>query len=128
MNWLNIIQIILSIIVGIFGTAIPFLYKLSKSVKNVKNASTELEKEKATNDMIAMVNTLVAESEKAYNAIDKVLKANGDTAGAMKFENVFIKLQAYALQQGYEFDAEYWTTQIKNIVAFTQEVNSKKSA
>lgn len=128
MTWLNYIHIILSIIVGVFGTAIPFFYKLSKSGKVALAATGELEKEKAINDMMAMVHTLVEEAEKAYNPINKMLKTNGDTAGSMKYENVFIKLQAYALQKRYEFDADYWTTQIKNIVAFTQEVNSKKSA
>lgn len=126
MSWLNILYYIISALVGICATGIPFAFKLYKAIKARIEAQTIAEKEKAKNDMLTMAQAFVEGAEKAFEGFDKVMKAQNSSAGAMKKDTVFTKLQAYALQSGYEFDAEYWNEQIDKIVAFTREVNTHK--
>ena len=128
MDWFNVLYYGISALVGILVTGVPFAVKLYKTLKARANAQTVAEKEKATNDKLAMAQSFVVGAEKAFEGFDKVMKAQGSSAGAMKKDTVFTKLQAYALQSGYEFNSEYWDEQIDKIVAFTREVNAKKSA
>lgn len=124
MVWLDILKAVLVALATFVGTGVPLIIKLVQSIKQAKAAKTAAEAEKAFNDMYATAQGLVAAAEVAFDGFDKVMKAQGSSAGAMKKDNVISKLQAYALSHGYEFDAAYWSDKIDEIVKFTREVNA----
>lgn len=142
METVKLIISLLCVIIPFLTAAITLGMKLSASNKarkeaeaKAENAKTEEEKakaeaerEKAENDMLATAHGYVEAAEGAFKGIDAVMKKQGSSAGAMKKENVFTKLQTYALQRGYEFDAAYWLDKIDKIVAFTRNVNAKENA
>lgn len=122
----EVIVNITAIILGALASAIPILFKWNKARKGKNTAVSEAEKQKAYNEMLEQVNSLIAIAETSFKAFDDVLKArNGGSAGSMKKESVITKLQAFALSKGYEFDSEYWSAKIDEIVNFTKSVNSK---
>lgn len=118
---LYIVYIVLAFIVGIIPAIIGFI----KAAKEKKNAKTAEESEAAQKDMLTQANSLIVAAEDFYGALDAVLKSNGQSAGAYKKESVMNKLQAYATEKGYVFNAEYWSTKIDEIVKLTKEVNAK---
>lgn len=128
MDWLNIVYVILGILATLVSTVLPLVYKLVKSVKAYKAAKTEAEAEKAYNDMLTQAQSLIQAAESAFEGFDKVMKAQNSSAGAMKKDNVVSKLQAYALSNGYAYDAEFWSEKIDEIVKFTRRVNSTTAA
>ena len=139
MDIIKIIMMALSLVVALAGSISPLAMKLlsankarKAAVAEAENAKTEAEraaaeaaKEKAVNDMIATAQELVKSAETAFAGLDAVMKQRNSSAGAMKKEHVTAKLQTYALAHGYEYDAEYWSAKIDEIVAFTREVNAK---
>lgn len=122
----TVIKVILVALGTFITTGLPLLVKFLQAAKARKTAETEAEREKATNDMISTAQAFVQSAEKAFDGYDKMLKAQGESAGAMKKDNVLSKLQTYALQRGYEFDVAFWDAKIDEIVAFTKQVNAKK--
>lgn len=123
MTWLNIVYIVFGVIAALISL-IPFVLKFFRSVKNYKNAKTEAEAEKAYNDMFSAAQALIAEAEVAYAGIDGILKAQGSTAGSMKKNLVATQLEAYAINHGYDYNAEFWSEKIDEIVKFTHTVNA----
>ena len=117
MTWLNILYLVLGII-GTLLSMIPVVVKLIQSIKKYKAAKTEADKERAFNDMLTQAQSLIQAAEVAFDGFT--------SAGAMKKENVVSKLQSYALDNGYTYDADFWSAKIDEIVAFTREVNAKK--
>lgn len=126
METVKFIIMVITFIISFAGTVTPLVIKLSTANKARKAAITAAEKEKATNDMIATAQELVKSAEAAFAGFDAVMKQQNSSAGAMKKEHVTAKLQTYALAHGYEYDAEYWSAKIDEIVAFTRDVNAKK--
>ena len=120
------IYIILSIVAALVGTIIPAILKFGKAVKARVEAETDAAKEKANADLLATANEFIQLAEASYEGFNTILKAQGSSAGTMKKENVMVKLQAYAIQKGYEFDADAWSAKIDEIIAFTREVNAAK--
>lgn len=118
--------IIISIVATLVGTIIPAGIALITAIKARVKAQTEAEKEKASADLLSTAQGFIQVAEDSFEGFNKMLKAQGNSAGPMKKENVLTKLQAYALQKGYEFDTEFWSAKIDEIVAFTREVNAKK--
>lgn len=114
MNWLNILYYVISALIGIVATGVPLVINRKAKI----DART-------LNVLRAMAQFFVEGAEKSFEGFDKVMKEQGSSAGAMKKDAVFTKLQAYALQNGYKFDADYWNEEIDKIVAFTREVNAK---
>jgi hypothetical protein len=125
-NFTFIIQLV-GVIVAFLGSVVPLGVKLYTANKARKAAATEAERAAAENDMLTTAQELVASAEEAFAGFDAVMKSRGASAGAMKKDNVFTKLQAYALQRGYNFDADYWLDKIDEIVAFTRKVNAKQA-
>lgn len=126
MEVIKLILAILSIILTLIST--PAFVALIKAIKARKTAETEAAKEKANADLLATAKSFISAAEVAFEGFDRMMKAQGQSAGAMKKDNVFTKLQAYALQNGYEFDADEWSKKIDELVKFTKSVNAKKSA
>lgn len=126
MNWEVIIHVA-SIVLGALASGIPILIKWNNARKAKLSAVTEAEKKQAQIEMLEQANAFIQTAEVTFSAFDNVMKAqHTGTAGAMKKENVMTRLQAFALSKGYEFDAEFWSTKIDEIVAFTKSVNSKR--
>lgn len=125
MNILYIVYVVIGIILALISL-IPVLLKFVKSVKRYNGAKTEAEAEKAYNDMYSAAQNLIKEAEIAYAGIDGILKAQGTTAGSMKKNVVATQLEAYAINHGYDYDAEFWSTKIDEIVNFTHSVNAHK--
>ena len=125
MEWLTILKAVLVALGTFVGTGVPLIIKLVAAHKQAKAAKTEAEAQKAYNDMLTTAQSLIGAAEVAFDGFDKVMKAQGSSAGAMKKDNVLSKLQAYALSHGYEFDADYWSKKIDEIVEFTREVNAQ---
>ena len=80
----------------------------------------------AENGMLYHAQALIASAEQTFKSYDAVVKQQGGSAGALKKDNVMTKLQAYAMQNGYAFDAEFWSQKVDAIVAMTKEVNAKQ--
>lgn len=126
MTWLTILKAIIVALATFLTTGLPLIFKFVQEIKARKNAQTEAERTNALNDMLATAQMFVQNAEKAYEAYDKMLKQQGESAGSMKKDNVITKLQTYALQRGYEFDVDFWDSKIDEIVAFTKQVNAKR--
>lgn len=139
MELINIIYtaiMALSLFVGVVTSVIS----IKKSVTARKNAVAEAEaaktdaekaaaeaaRERAEADLLANAKNFIKAAEVAFEGFDKMMKAQNSSAGAMKKDTVFTKLQAYALQNGYAFDADEWSKKIDELVEFTKSVNTKK--
>lgn len=123
MDLLTILKIV-SIVLGVLtGTLIPVGIKLYKAIKARKEAETVAEKISATNDMLGQLNVLIEAAEATYKDIDAVMKERGSTMGPVKKDTVLSKLQAYAIEKGYAFDAEYWSNKNDEVVKMTRNVN-----
>lgn len=122
----EILSFIFYAIVWMLLTGIPSAIAIVKNVKARKAAQTDAEKEKANADLLATAKNFITAAEVAFDGFDKMMKAQGSSAGSMKKDNVFTKLQAYALQNGYEFDADEWSATIDKLVEFAKSVNAKK--
>lgn len=127
----TILTIVSSVLGALCTTIIPLVIKLACAIKKRKLAqaaqsAAEADKLKAeaNADMLSFVNGLIEEVEALYAGYDKLCKANGGSAGPLKKDNVLTKLQAYALEKGYEFSAESWGKTIDDIVAMTRKVNN----
>lgn len=137
------IQTILKVIYAVsafFAAAIPLaitlwmtIKKKIKLAKDLACTTDEAEKAKlkaanseATTDMLQVCNSLIADTEMLYADVANLLKREGKSAGIVKKDSVMSKLQAYALEHGYTFDAEYWNKKIDEIVELTRKVNVSK--
>lgn len=116
---------IIALVVSVISTAVPFIISLVSTIKKYKAAKTEAEKQAAINDMAEVAKSFIVDAEELYKQYDKLMKAQGSTGGAVKKDSVMTKLQAYALEHGYTFDAEFWSNKIDQLVALTRKVNSK---
>lgn len=124
MDKLTLLYYVLSFIIGLISMGAPLVFAIIKRAK----AQTAADREKANADLLATAKNFISAAEVAFDGFDKMMKSQGSSAGAMKKDTVFTKLQAYALQNGYDFDADEWSAKIDELVAFTKSVNAKKSA
>lgn len=123
MSWQTIYYII-AIAILLFGTIFPTIRAFLKSAKKYKQAKTDADKETAKNEMLTAVNDFIVGAEKLFKGVDTIMKAQGQSTGALKKDSVMTQLQAFALSKGYEFDKEYWSKTVDDIVAMTREVNT----
>lgn len=124
----DILTIVSAVASFLFVTLIPSIIALVKKWKEAKAAKTDAEKQAIYNDMLNQVNSLVANAEQTFMALDTALKNQGQKGcGALKKDTVMNKLQTYALQKGIEFDQDYWSTKIDEVVAVTKKVNAKEN-
>lgn len=118
---LYIVYLCLAFLVG----AIPAVISFVRAAKAKHKATTAEEKDAQYKEMLDQANKLIESAEVFYDAFDKVLKTQNESAGPYKKESVMTKLQAYALKAGITFDSNYWSEKIDEIVALTKKVNSK---
>lgn len=122
---MSLIFHIIALVLGFITGFIPILIKWNKARRDKKSAKTEAEKEKAEKEMREYLDELIIQAEKSFVVLDKVMKAQNSSAGSMKKKSVFTDLQAFAISKGFDFDIDFWSKKIDEIVAFTKEVNSK---
>ena len=125
-NYVTIIVAVLAAVSTFLTTGLPAIVKFANAAKSRAAAVTEAEKRAAENDMLYHAQALIASAEQTFKSYDAVVKQQGGSAGALKKDNVMTKLQAYAMQNGYAFDAEFWSQKVDAIVAMTKEVNAKQ--
>lgn len=126
MDLVTILKIVSIILGTLTASIIPLGIKLYQTIKKKKAATTEAEREAATNDMLNVVKELISSAETLYKQVDTLSKANGlGSLGTLKKDHVMTKLHAYAIDNGYNFDEEYWSSVIDDTVKLTREVNAK---
>lgn len=136
------IETILKVVYAVasaIGVAIPLVIALVANIKKkiklnkqLANTTDEAEKAKleaakaaATTEMLDVCDTLIAKAEELYADVSTLLKRENKSASAVKKDSVMSKLQAYALEHNYTFDAEYWDKKIDEKVEMTKKVNAK---
>ena len=120
------VRTIIAIVATLVTTLVPSIIALCKAIKAKKNATTEADAEKAKNAITAEIKRLVANAEVSFAAIDKMLKQQNGSAGAMKKRDVVIALKAFCLENGYAWDNAAMDAAIEDEVAFTKTVNAKQ--
>lgn len=100
--------------------------ELASTTDDAEKAKLEAANSAATIDMLNVCNELITTAETLYADVSSLLKKEGKSAGAVKKDSVMSKLQAYAIEHGYTFDAEYWNKKIDEIVDMTKKVNIDK--
>lgn len=119
-SWVTIISGIVGIVITLVSTIIPLIV----AIKKKKAATTEAEKQAAINDITTALQVFIAEAEKQYGDVDKVLKAKGTSgAGAAKKDSVLLKAMTYCQSKGYEYNSDYINSKIDELVKMTKEVN-----
>lgn len=137
-NIATIIYIVV-IVCSFLLSAVPAViawFKAAKAKKQAKahaeTATTEADRAKAEAavaaaelEMEQAAKTFIAEAELTYKSFDELLKARGQSAGALKKETVLAKLRTYAIEKGITIDVDKWSEKIDEIVKFTKQVNAK---
>lgn len=94
-----------------------------KAVKNGQKAKAE----QAKNAINAEIKKLVAGAEVTFESIDKILKAQNQSAGSMKKRDVVTNLKTFCLENGYGWDDVAMDKAIEDEVVYTNSVNAKKN-
>lgn len=133
---LKIVYAVSASFAAVIPLAIALCTTIKKKIKLAKDLACtidEAEKAKikaanseATTDMLQACNSLIANAEALYADVANLLKREGKSAGIVKKDSVMSKLQAYALEHGHTFDAEYWDKKVDEIVELTRKVNVSK--
>ena len=133
---LNIVYAASAFLTAAIPLVITLCMTIKKKIKLTKElayATDEVEKAKlkaadseARTEMLQVCNSLIANAEALYADVANLLKREGKSAGIVKKDSVMSKLQAYALERGYAFDAEYWDKKVDEIVELTRKVNASK--
>lgn len=138
MDWLSILKTIAYIILTLVCTGCPSLVAFLKARNKRKDAEIALQKAEddkakaeaeaakaaAEADLRNMAQAFIESMEVTFAGFDKMMKAQGSSAGPIKKDMVSAKLQAYALQNNYEYDVAVWDEKIDELVKFTKKVNT----
>lgn len=125
MNLMSILEIVVPIGSAIIGF-LPPLIALIFAIKARKHAESAEEIAKADKAMEDKAMELIESAEDLYHKVDAAMKAQGASAGLLKKDSVLSKLQDFALQANYNFNREFWSQKIDELVSFTKKVNAAK--
>lgn len=124
---IDLILDIFKIVIAFFTGVIPGLIALYKFTKATIKAKSSIDREKNFTLMLDEVNKLIVNAETQFKNLDNVLKSsNQGTSGVFKKESVMAKLQQFATNSHIEFDLEYWSKKVDEIIAITKKVNNDK--
>ena len=84
MTWLTILKALIVAVSTMITTGIPALIAFKKAWNARKVAETEAAKERANADLLATAKSFISAAEIAFDGFDKMMKAQGSSAGAMK--------------------------------------------
>lgn len=125
------VNVCISVASFLLVTLIPSVILMVKNAKKAATAKTEAEQNAALNELNSVATNLIADAEKAYAKVDKLLKETNksDSAGTgeIKKKSVMANLQSYCIEKGITFDKEYWSKKIDELVALTKQVNSNET-
>lgn len=119
------IPLVIALVVNI-KSKIKISKQLASTTDEAEKAKLDAANSAATTEMLDVCKTLITNAEMLYADVSTLLKKEGKSAGAVKKDSVMSKLQAYALEHGYEFDAEYWSKKVDEYVEMTRKVNVSK--
>lgn len=125
MNIVDILKIVSVVATFLIGTLIPTIIVLVKKAKQAKKAKTEAERQEIINEMLVQAQGFIVEAENLYAQVNSIVKQQGGTCGAIKKDGVMTKLQAVCLDKGIEFDTEFWSKTVDDLVLMTRQVNAK---
>lgn len=120
----TLVHVLIAVASFLFVTLIPSVIALVKKSKAAKMAKTDAEKQAIYNEMLEEVQQIIADTEKAYEGVDAIMKAStakGDSKG--KKYNALEAVRLLCLEKGIEYDADYWSAVIDKQVEFTKQVN-----
>lgn len=121
----DIIILIGSIAGFLFTSFIPTVAVMINRIKAAKKAKSEAEQQAALNDLRLLAQGFVVDAENLWKSVDPILKANGISFGANKKDCVMTKLLRACIDRGIDFDEEYWSKTVDDLVAVTRQVNAK---
>lgn len=119
------IPFIIALVVNV-KSKIKIRKELASVIDDTEKAKLEATNSAATTEMLNACNQLIANAEALYADVSNILKKEGKSAGPVKKDSVMSKLQAFAIERGYDFDAAYWNEKIDEIVNLTKKVNASK--
>ncbi len=125
MELMDIIKITGTLAGFFFTVLIPTIIVMINRIKAVRIAKTEAEKQTAINELKAEAQEFVMGVETLYADIDAVVKQQGKSLGAIKKDSVMTKIQDACILKHIEFDKEYWSKVIDDLVTVTKQVNAK---
>lgn len=118
---------LLGVLLGfVTSVLIPSVIVMINQVKKVRLTKTEAEKQAALSDLKNLARNFVVEAENLYKDIDAIVKQNGKTCGAVKKDSVMTKIQDACLTKSVDFDKEFWSQEVDDLVAATRSVNAKQ--
>lgn len=121
---------------------IPFAIKIGVALKKGKAKITQSDEDRKRAEiaeqhaskmleMTKVANEIIESLEKNFATQDALLKSfdpSSRTLGSVKKECALARLSEYATQIGVEFNREYWSNEIDEIVRLTRNVNAKAAA
>lgn len=119
------IPLVIALVVNV-KSKIKIRKELASTTDDAEKAKLEAANSAATTEMLNACNQLIANAETLYADVSAILKKEGKSAGSVKKDSVMSKLQAFAIENGYDFDAAYWNEKIDEIVDLTKKVNASK--
>lgn len=124
----TIVYVCIAIASFLLITLIPAVIGWVTKFKAYKNAKTDAEKQAILNDINNSVVQFIADAEKTFEALDVSLKQRGAASGCgtMKKESVLTKIQSLCLAKGIEYDSQYWSDKVDELVKLTNTVNTNK--
>lgn len=123
---------LIPIILGLVATVINRVKALKIAKEAAQEAKTEeerqraeAEKQSAINDLKQLAQEYIVEAENLYKNVDSLVKQTGGTCGAQKKDSVMTKILQACLTKGVEYDQEYWSKIVDELVDVTRKVNAK---
>ncbi len=125
MELMDIIKITGTLAGFLFTVLIPTIIVMINRINAVRKANTEAEKQTAINELKAEAQEFIIGAESLYADIDAIVKQQGKSLGAIKKDSVMTKIQDACILKHIEFDKEYWSKVVDDLVTVTRQVNAK---
>lgn len=121
----DILTLVITIASFLLTVLIPTFCVMINRIKAARNAKTEAEKQAAINDLKQLAKGFIVEAENAWKATNNILKQNGGSCGANKKSEVMTKLHQACFDKKIDFDEEFWSKEVDDLVEVTRQVNAK---
>ncbi len=119
------VKICIMIISFLFTCLIPTGIVMINRIKVAKKAKNEAEKQAAINDLKALAKRFIVDAENTWKATNNILKQNGQSCGANKKSEVMTKLHQACFDKKINFDEEFWSNEVDELVEVTCQVNAR---
>lgn len=119
----DIITLVGSIAGFLFTCLVPTVVVMINRIKAARAAKSEAERQAALNDLRLLAQGFVVDAENLWKNVDPILKQNGISFGANKKDCVMTKILRACMERKIDFDEEYWSKEVDDLVAVTRQVN-----